>query len=115
MKTRLLHVRVNVSNLSKAIDWYQSVLNFKVAALWPDDNPHYAHFESEEGAIFAIAEERVSPSPGRYNFYTTELDNLWKRLKANAGIVEELFVTPYGMRKFTIRDLDGNELRFIER
>jgi hypothetical protein len=34
---------------------------------------------------------------------------LWERLKDRAEVVEELFDTPSGSRKFTIRDPDGNE------
>ena len=65
MQTRLTHVRANVRNLQKAIDWYCSVLK-------------------------------------------------WEYLKEKVEIVEPLFDTPYGTRKFTIRDIDGNELGFAK-
>jgi predicted enzyme related to lactoylglutathione lyase len=29
-------------------------------------------------------------------------------------VIEPLFNTPYGTRKFTIRDPDGNELGFVQ-
>lgn len=29
-------------------------------------------------------------------------------------VIEELFSTPYGSKKFTIRDIDGNELGFVQ-
>jgi predicted enzyme related to lactoylglutathione lyase len=114
MKTRLMHVRANVKDLTKAIDWYKNVLGFKVSAMWPPENPNYAHFEHENGAIFAIMEDENYPSYGRFNFYVDNVDALWEELKDKAEVVEELFDTAYGSRKFTIRDLDGNELGFVQ-
>lgn len=114
MKTRLLHVRANVSNLQRAIKWYEEVLGFQVTSTWPPEKPNYAHFESEEGAIFSIMEDHNVPSQGRFNFTVADVDGLWERLKDHVEVVEELFDTPYGSRKFTIRDLDGNELGFVK-
>ncbi len=42
------------------------------------------------------------------------MDAWWHRLREE-GVVEPLFDTPYGTRKFTIRDPDGNELGFVRR
>lgn len=50
---------------------------------------------------------------GRYNFTVEDLDTLWEQLKDDPRVVEELFSTPYGSRKFTIADPDGNELGFV--
>lgn len=40
------------------------------------------------------------------------MDELWEALQDKVEIVEALFDTPWGTRKFTIRDLDENELGF---
>ncbi|WP_066175846.1 VOC family protein [Bacillus marinisedimentorum] len=114
MKTRLMHVRANVRNLDEAIDWYTDVLGFKVTGTWPPEKPNYAHFESENGAIFAVMEDLNTPSHGRFNFTVEDTDALWQRLKDRAEVVEELFDTPYGTRKFTIKDIAGNELGFVQ-
>jgi catechol 2,3-dioxygenase-like lactoylglutathione lyase family enzyme len=79
VQTRLDHVRANVADRPRAVDWYTNVLGFEVESFWPPDRPNYAHFTSHGGATFAI----------------------------------EAFDTPYGTRKFTIADLDGNELGFV--
>lgn len=113
--TTLLHVRANVTDLDKAIQWYESVLGFKSCGHYPDENPIYAHFEMSEGAQFSIAVDKRVPTNGRYNFYVKDVDELWKSLKNKVEVVEELFDTPYGSRKFTILDLDGNELGFVKR
>ncbi|MRG85689.1 VOC family protein [Salinibacillus xinjiangensis] len=116
MKTKLHHVRVNVSDLNRSIKWYEEVLGLKVTASWPPDKPNYVHFESEAGATFAIMEEKEDkvPSNGRFNFTVKNVEKLWESLKDKVDVVEELFDTPYGTTKFTIRDLDGNELGFVK-
>jgi len=114
MQTRLTHVRANVSSLSEAVNWYSEVLRFKVRNSWPPDEPNYVDFESQEGATFSIMVAAPVPSGARFNFAVEDVDALWDRLKDQVEIVEPLFDTPYGSRKFTIQDLDGNELGFVQ-
>lgn len=111
METRLQHVRANVSDLSRAIEWYTTVLGFELESLWPPDRPNYAHFKAATGATFAVME--AEGRGARFNFTVTDPDELWERLKDEAEVVESLFDTPYGTRKFTIKDPDGNELGFV--
>lgn len=114
MKTKLSHVRVNVKDLGTSLKWYKAKLGFKVAGTWPPENPNYAHFESEGGAVFAIMEDVKYPSPGRFNFEVSDVENLWNEIKEDVTVIEELFSTPWGSKKFTICDLDGNELGFVQ-
>ncbi|MBM7553570.1 VOC family protein [Thalassobacillus pellis] len=114
MKTRLMHVRANVKKLETSIRWYEEVLGFTVAAYWPPETPNYAHFEHENGAMFALMEHEDTPSKGRFNFYVDDVDALWEQYKSKAEVLEELFSTKYGSRKFTIADPDGNELGFVQ-
>jgi catechol 2,3-dioxygenase-like lactoylglutathione lyase family enzyme len=109
--TRLDHARANVADLRRAVDWYTSVLGFEVESYWPPDQPNYADFRSEGGAIFAVME--AHGRGGRFNFSVDDPDELWLQLKDKATVVEPLFDTPYGTRKFTIADPDGNELGFV--
>jgi catechol 2,3-dioxygenase-like lactoylglutathione lyase family enzyme len=111
MPTRLDHVRANVADLGRAIDWYTTVLGFEVESTWPEDRPVYADFRSQGGATFAIAE--AEGRGARFNFSVDEVDALWSELRDKATVVEELFDTPWGTRKFTIADPDGNELGFV--
>jgi predicted enzyme related to lactoylglutathione lyase len=114
MQTRLLHVRANVHNLQQAIEWYSRTLGFQVQNYWPPDNPDYADFVSQEGATFSVMEAEPVPTGARFNFSVEDVDALLDSLKDRVEIVEPLFDTPYGTRKFTIRDLDGNELGFVK-
>ncbi|MCA1028652.1 VOC family protein [Cytobacillus kochii] len=114
MKTKLTHVRVNVKNLRESLDWYKNKLGFIVAGTWPPEEPNYAHFESLDGAVFAIMEDMNYPSPGRFNFDVENVEILWNKIKDEVIVTEELFSTPWGSKKFTICDLDGNELGFVQ-
>ena len=111
MRTRLDHVRANVTDLGRAVEWYTSVLGFEVESLWPPDQPNYAHFTSSGGATFAVME--AEGRGARFNFTVDDPDALWAEVKDRVTVVEPLFDTAYGTRKFTIADPDGNELGFV--
>ena len=102
VQTRLEHVRANVADLRRAVRWYEEILGFEVDSYWPPDKPNYAHFKAVGGATFAVME---APGRGaRFNFTVEDPDALWDRLKDDVTVVEPLFDTPYGTRKFTIAD-----------
>ena len=109
---RLEHVRVNVSDFRRALTWYESILVLPARSHWPPEDPKYAHFDTG-GAQFAISELDPVPAAGRYNFSVIDVDSWWAKLRDRAEVVEELYDTPYGSRKFTIKDPDGNELGFV--
>ena len=111
MRTRLDHARANVSDLRRAVDWYTTVLGFEVESYWPPEDPNYAHFAASGGATFAVME--ADGRGGRFNFTVDDPDALWAAVKDEAHVVEPLFDTGYGTRKFTIADPDGNELGFV--
>ena len=48
-----------------------------------------------------------------FNFTVDDPDALWEQLKGAVTVIEPLFDTAYGTRKFTIADPDGNELGFV--
>jgi len=108
-----MHVRINVSNIERALAWYEDVLGFEADGRWPLDKPTYMSFKSAGGAVFSIMEGKIG-SCGRMNFNVENIDELWEQLKDKVDIVEPLFNTPWGTRKFTIKDLDGNELGFVQ-
>ncbi|MEV6490995.1 VOC family protein [Actinoplanes sp. NPDC051633] len=82
---RLTHVRVNVRSLPRAIEWYAQLFGVRPEGHWPPAAPTYVHFTLGP-AQFALGEYEPAPSVD----------------------------TPYGTRKFTIRDPDGNELGFVQ-
>lgn len=111
MLTRLDHARANVRDLVRAVEWYTTVLGFEVESYWPPEEPIYAHFASAGGATFAVLE--ANGRGGRFNFTVDDPDALWEQLMGTVTVIEPLFDTAYGTRKFTIADPDGNELGFV--
>ena len=111
MLTRLDHVRANVSDLRRAVAWYSDVLGFEVESFWPPENQNSAHFSAGGGASFAVME--AEGRGGRFNFAVDGAAELYEALKDTVQVVEPLFDTGYGTRKFTIADPDGNELGFV--
>ncbi len=111
---RLVHVRVNVRDLGQAIEWYERLLGVSAHGHWPPDDPTYAHFTLGP-AQFAVGQYEPAPATGaRFNFEVTDVDAWWARVRLGADVLEPLFTTDYGTRKFTIRDPDGNELGFVQ-
>lgn len=114
MKTRLTHTRANVSDLNKSIDWYKNVLGFECLGADITDRWQYAQFECAEGASLSIMVADTSGTSARFNFKVDDVDALWLSLKDKVIIIESIETMPYGNRKFTIADPDGNELGFVQ-
>lgn len=114
MKTRLTHTRANVSDLHNSIDWYENVLGFECLGADITDRWQYAQFECGEGASFSIMVVDAKGTSARFNFKVDDVDTLWNLLKDKVKIIEPIETMPYGNRKFTIADPDGNELGFVQ-
>lgn len=113
-RPRLTHVRVNVRDLNRALDWYERLLGVAAEGHWPPDDPTYAHF-NVGAAQFAVGQYEPTQATGaRFNFEVDDVDAWWLRLSDESDVLEPLFDTPYGTRKFSIRDPDGNELGFVQ-
>ena len=67
---------------------------------------HYERFERESHCPDDLG-------AARHNFSVRDVDAWWQKLRNHVEVVEALFDTPYGTRKFTVKDPDGNELGFV--
>ena len=114
MKTRLMHTRANVSDLQKSIEWYENILGFECLGADITDRWQYAQFECAEGATFSIMVADTEGTSARFNFNVDDVDSLWDALKDKVTVIEAIETMPYGNRKFTISDPDGNELGFVQ-
>lgn len=114
MKTRLTQVRANVTDLEKSIEWYETMLGFKCSFKNITDRWQYAQFDSSEGAVFSIMVADTAGANARFNFKVDDVDSIWNTLKDRVTIIETIETMPYGNRKFTIADPDGNEIGFVQ-
>ncbi|MCI9553041.1 MAG: VOC family protein [Acutalibacter sp.] len=112
---KLGHVKLGVSDLKRSLEWYTQILGFEVDSYWPKEKPNYYDFKGS-GATFSIgqAEHGGIYHGGRINFEVDDVGGLWEKLKDKATVVEPIWDTPWGTRKFTIADPDGNELGFSQ-
>ena len=99
-----------VSDVERAQLHYRDTLGFEVGWLYPD---------KEIGAVsrnkVAIFFRRRSPpfEPAVHWVFADDIDATYQELiSLGANIVEPLERKPWGLRQFTVEDLDGNRFYF---
>ena len=70
---------------------------------------------SMERSLCLIMEDENYPSYGRFNFNISDVHSIWEEINDQITVIEEFSSTPWGSKKFTIRDLDGNELGIVRK
>ncbi len=99
-----------VIDVERAQQHYRDALGFEIAWLYPG---------KEIGAVtrgnVAIFFRKRSPpfEPAVHWVYVEDVDATYAELKSlGASIVEPLEKKPWGLRQFTVEDLDGNRFYF---
>lgn len=99
-----------VADVERAQQYYRDTLGFEIGWLYPG---------KEIGAVtrgeVAIFFRRKEPpfSPAVHWVFAEDLDATYRELKlSGANIVEPLEKKAWGLRQFTIEDLDGNRFYF---
>lgn len=110
----MTQARANVSDLQRSVEWYEKVLGFECAFTDINDRWQYAQFVCGEGAAFSVMTADTAGASARFNFKVDDVDSLWDSLKDKVTVIEPVETMPYGNRKFTIADPDGNELGFVQ-
>jgi glyoxylase I family protein len=104
-------------------DWYVKVFNFKVVYDNKKDQPTY-FLLMEDGNMLEIypAEEASETLSNKtmgirhLAFGTDDAEKEYQNLlKHNVEIVEELKVSPKGIKTAFFRDIEGNIIHFIQR
>ena len=111
-----------VRNMKQTIQFYRDSLGFKIGMAFPDaDNPEYADLSKDGMVLMFIPAQNVGIGSkqklgtgvnlymqidGDINEYYRELKN--KGVKIAVDIKDE----PYGIRDFTVEDIDGYKLTF---
>jgi uncharacterized glyoxalase superfamily protein PhnB len=111
-----------VRNMKQTIQFYRDSLGFKVGMTFPDaDNPEYAHLSKDGMVLMFIPaqnigigrEEKLGVGVNMYMQIDGDIDEYYNELKdKDVNIVVDIKDEPYGIRDFTVEDIDGYKLTF---
>ena len=95
-----------VVDLERAQQHYRDVLGFQVNWVYPDKTI----CGISRGDVSIFLSLRTPPfEPAVHWMFAPDIDATYKELKSSgANIVEPLERKPWGLRQFTVSDLDGN-------
>jgi uncharacterized glyoxalase superfamily protein PhnB len=100
-----------VADVERAQRHYHEVFGFDIAWILPDGEMGAV---GREGAGAIFFRKRPRPfQPAVHWVFAPDIDATYKELSARgARIVEPLEKKPWGLRQFTVEDLDGNRFYF---
>jgi catechol 2,3-dioxygenase-like lactoylglutathione lyase family enzyme len=99
-----------VADVERAQQHYKDTLGFEIGWLYPDKG--IGAVSRENIAIFF---RRKNPpfEPAVLWSFVEDIDDWYQELKSSgANIVDPLETKPWGLRQFTVKDLDGNIFYF---
>lgn len=98
-----------VADVERAQKHYRDVLGFEIGWLHEDE---IGAVSRDEVAIF-FRKRSVPFEPAVHWVFADNIDASYEEMKSSgANIVEPLETKPWGLRQFTMRDLDGNIFYF---
>jgi catechol 2,3-dioxygenase-like lactoylglutathione lyase family enzyme len=99
-----------VADVERAQLYYRDTLGFQIA--WLEPNKEIGAVTRAPATIFF--RKRTPPfEPTIHWIFADDIDATYQELKSwNANIVDPLEKKPWGLRQFTIKDLDGNIFHF---
>jgi uncharacterized glyoxalase superfamily protein PhnB len=111
-----------VRNMKQTIEFYKNSLGFKMGMAFPDvDNPEYTDLSKDGMVLMFIPvenvgigkEERLGVGVNIYIQIDGDIDEYYNELKnRDVKIVVDIKDEPYGIRDFTVEDIDGYKLTF---
>jgi catechol 2,3-dioxygenase-like lactoylglutathione lyase family enzyme len=107
------HAGLAVSDLAAALEFYTKKLGFQQAFTWGDP-PTFAGVNLGKVQMFlAAGTPTPSPDTGAVYFLVGDADALYEFHRRNGvEIAQEIGDRPYGIRDYTVRDLNGYYLEF---
>jgi len=99
-----------VADVERAQQHYRDSLGFEIGWLYPDKGIGSV----QRGDVAIFFRKRESPfEPAVHWVFAEDIDASYQELKSlGANIVEPLEKKPWGLRQFTVKDLDGNLFYF---
>ena len=111
-----------VRNMKQTIEFYKISLGFKMGMAFPDvGNPEYIDLSKDGMVLMFIPvenvgigkEERLGVGVNIYMQIDGDIDEYYNELKnKDVNIVVDIKDEPYGIRDFTVEDIDGYKLTF---
>ena len=111
-----------VRNMKQTIQFYRDSLGFKIGMTFPDsNNPEYADLSKDGMVLMFIPaqnigigrEEKLGVGVNMYMQIDGDIDEYYNELKdKDVNIVVDIKDEPYGIRDFTVEDIDGYKLTF---
>jgi len=99
-----------VVDVERAQRHYRDVLGFDIGWLMPDSEVGSV----ARGDVAIFFRRRVQPfEPAVHWVFADDIDATYRELTTSgANIVEPLELKPWGLRQFTVADIDGNRFYF---
>ena len=111
-----------VREMRKTIEFYEKSLDFKVGMCFPNaSNPEYADLSKDGMVLMFIpaenigigTEEKLGIGVNLYLQIDGDIDEYYQELKKRGvNITIDIKDEPFGIRDFTIEDIDGYQLTF---
>jgi len=111
-----------VRNMKQTIQFYRDSLGFQMGMAFPDaDNPEYADLSKDGMVIMLIpakdvgigTKQKLGIGVNLYMQIDGDIDEYYNQLtKKGAGIVVDIKDEPFGIRDFTVEDINGYKLTF---
>ncbi len=99
-----------VADVERAQQHYRDALGFEIGWIEPDKGIGAV---SRGRAVIFFRKRKRPFEPAVHWMYAEDIDATFQELKSSgANIVEPLEKKPWGLRQFTVRDLDGNIFYF---
>ena len=99
-----------VADVERAQEHYRDALGFEIEWLYPRKEIGAV----SRGKVAIFFRKRQAPfDPAVHWVFAEDIDATYNELKLlGSNIVEPLQKTPWGLRQFTVEDLDGNRFYF---
>jgi uncharacterized glyoxalase superfamily protein PhnB len=111
-----------VRNMKQTIEFYKNSLGFKMGMVFPDaGNPEYADLSKDGMVLMFIpaenigigTQEKLGVGLNMYMQIDGDIDEYYNELKnKSVKIAVDIKDEPYGIRDFTVEDIDGYKLTF---
>ena len=103
-----------VQDVLRSVEHYRDVLGFRIEFTYGDPT-FFAGVERDSVVIHlqAASQTKRQPGQGALNIFVTDVDTIYQEFRSRgARTLSEPKDYPWGMRNFSIHDLDDNYLCF---